>query len=167
MSVKRLVCLSLFTLSNEVCVSIPPPPLLFSPSQIMSDEDLNCPRSHSSDASSSSSEAEPASLALPHSLPEADRHPKKSRGDGGLPRPPMGPHFDLPIVYAPHSSKPSHGAPVQQYKCKYPGCTQVGGGNGDFREQVFSFHLHWSKYPPKTNYVLRVPFPLRAFTRGF
>ncbi len=31
----------------------------------------------------------------------------------------------LPIVYAPHSSQPP-GQSQHQYKCKYPGCNQVG-----------------------------------------
>lgn len=40
----------------------------------------------------------------------------------------------LPIVYAPHSS--SHTNPVQQYRCKYPGCNQVGSG------AVENIHVH-------------------------
>lgn len=102
--------------------------------QIMSDEDLAGPQSHSSDSSSSSSssevEAAATSSALsshpPSEIEKQDKAPRKSRGETNVAlRPPMGPPFDLPIVYAPHSSRAPRGAPVQQYKCKYPGCTQV------------------------------------------
>ena len=98
-------------------------------SQIMSDEDLGCPQSHSSDSCSSSEvEATASSSSLPPPDVEktADKQQRKARGEiGVMPRPQVAPLFDLPIVYAPHSSRVPRGIPVQQYKCKYPGCTQV------------------------------------------
>lgn len=107
-------------------------PLTFLP-QIMSDEDLAGHQSHSSDSSSSSSSEVEAGTTTtapsshhPSEMEKQDKHPRKSRGDTHVAiRPPMGPPFDFPIVYAPHSSRTPRGAPVQQYKCKYPGCTQV------------------------------------------
>lgn len=107
-------------------------PLIFLP-QILSDEDLAGHQSHSSDSSSSSSSEVDAATTTtapssrpPSEMEKQDKPPRKSRGDPHVAiRPPMGPPFDFPIVYAPHSSRNPRGAPVQQYKCKYPGCTQV------------------------------------------
>ena len=46
----------------------------------------------------------------------------------------------LPIVYAPHSS--SHTNPVQQYRCKYPGCNQVSAAGTRLNEEHIYVHVY-------------------------
>ena len=119
--------------------------------QILTDEDdIAYPQIHSS-SSSGSGENEPSP---PPELTASEKVPRKSRKDKlvktgdrsseGFNGPPVhlplsfaSPHHHLhqphirtgyehlPIVYAPHSSNPGLANPVQQYRCKYPGCNQV------------------------------------------
>ena len=111
-----------------VCVCVIP--------QILSDEEEMLYRQCHSSASSSCSEADTTSSST-NPAPDSERPDKmtkkgyhKERGEKteqsvASKSLPASQYDHLPIVYAPHSSRVPQGAPVQQYKCKYPGCTQV------------------------------------------
>ena len=112
--------------------------------EILTDDDDAYPELHSSSSSGSTEqETTHAELHRQHGGgggDKADRHEKQQdkldllqadRADQKLLHAPAGlgtsadPAEHLPVVYAPHTPRPSPGQPVHQYKCKYPGCNQV------------------------------------------
>ena len=101
-------------------------------SQILTDEDdTGYPQLHSS-SSSGSAEMDPTP---PPQTSDGDKSYKyKIKKPDRNPQQPLQFHQhpisqslipEVPLAYAPHTSNSGVGTPVQQYKCKYPGCNQV------------------------------------------
>ena len=120
----------------------PPPPatIYLTPHQILTDDDDAYPELHSSSSSGSTEQEITHAELHRHGAggDKADRHEKQDkldlhadRADQKLLHAPAGtgtsadPAEHLPVVYAPHTPRPSPGQPVHQYKCKYPGCNQA------------------------------------------
>ncbi|KAL5464065.1 hypothetical protein EMCRGX_G033024 [Ephydatia muelleri] len=108
--------------------------------EILTDDDDAYPELHSSSSSGSTEQEITHAELHRHGAggDKADRHEKQDkldlhadRADQKLLHAPAGtgtsadPAEHLPVVYAPHTPRPSPGQPVHQYKCKYPGCNQV------------------------------------------